>query len=185
MQFLLDFFPLVLFLGAYLQFGDLYLALKVLMVAMPVAFLIKWRMTGKIDKMVLGSTALLLVMGTATLVFHNPMFLFWKPTVFYWAVAVAFLGSQFIGQKTFVERLFGTIGQVPKRVWAPLNIAWVLFFIASGFLNLYVAFNFSEEFWVKFKVFGFTAITFVFIMLQMFWLLRHVEKDPADQQETE
>ena len=183
MQLLVDFLPLLLFLGTYLKTGDIYTALPVLMVAMPIAFLIKWALTKKIDKMLLGSTILLLVMGAATLVLKNPSFLYWKPTVFYWAAAIVFLGSQFIGETVVVKRLFGTIGDMPKEQWTKLNLAWVLFWALSGLLNLYVAFNFSEEFWVKFKVFGFTAITFVFILLQMAWLYRVMDlKDPQEQE---
>lgn len=183
MHVLVDFFPLLLFLGAYLYWDDLYFALEVLMVAMPVAFLIKWRLSGKIDKMMLGSTVLLLVMGSATILLKNPAFLFWKPTVFYWLAGLAFLISQFVGKKTFAQKLLESIGEVPDKAWLRLNVSWVIFFIASGFLNLYVAFNFSESFWVKFKVFGFTAIMFVFLVIQMFWLARHIKSDPENQQE--
>ena len=185
MQLLIDFFPLLLFLGAYLYFDDLFIALQVLMVAMPIAFFIKWWLTRKIDKMLLGSTVLLLVMGSATLVFRNPMFLFWKPTAFYWAAAIAFLASQFIGPKPIVQRLFHSVGEMPADRWRKLNIAWVIFFAASGFLNLYVAFNFSESFWVKFKVFGFTAITFVFILVQVIWLVQNAKQTEPSQQEAD
>ena len=185
MQLLVDFFPLLLFLGTYVYSDDLYLALQVLMVAMPIAFVIKWRITGQIDKMLLGSTVLLLVMGSATLIFRNPMFLYWKPTAFYWAAAIVFLGSQFIGEKPIAQRLFHSIGEMPTIQWQKLNAAWVIFFVAGGFLNLYVAFNFSESFWVKFKVFGFTGITFVFILIQVIWLAQNVKQTDSPQEEAE
>ena len=184
MQFLVDFFPLLMFLGTYLAYEDIFLALKVLMVAMPIAFIIKWRLTREIDKMLLGSTLLLLVMGGATLIFRNPMFLYWKPTAFYWVAALVFLGSQFLGEKPMVHRLFASIGRMPQAKWHQLNIAWVIFFVLSGFLNLYVAFNFDEAFWVKFKVLGFTGITFVFIVVQMVWLMRHLEQVDSPDEET-
>ncbi len=185
MQLLVDFFPLLLFLGTYLYFDDIFIALQVLMVAMPFALIIKWRLTKKWDKMLLASTALLLVMGGISLISRNPIFLFWKPTVLYWVVAMVFLGSRFIGNKTVVERMFATVGKMKKRYWHSLNYVWVIFFIGSGFLNIYVAYNFSEDFWVKFKVFGFTAITFVFLVLQIIWLMKHIEPNEATEQETE
>lgn len=185
MQFLVDFFPLLMFLGTYLAYEDIFLALKVLMAAMPLAFIVKWRLTREVDKMLLGSTVLLLVMGSATLLFRDPMFLYWKPTAFYWLAAAVFLGSQFWGDKPVVHRLFASIGRLPVEKWRQLNMTWVVFFVLSGFLNLYVAFNFDEAFWVKFKVIGFTAITFVFIVLQMVWLMRHLEKVEAADEECE
>ncbi len=185
MQLLVDFIPLLLFLGTYLRTDNLFDALVVLMIAMPISFLVKWRLTGKIDKMLLGSTVLLLILGSATLLFRNPLFLYWKPTAFYWLAAVAFLGSQYIGDKTIVERLFASVGEMAADQWVRLNITWVVFFVLSGILNLYVAFNFSEKFWVKFKVFGFTAIMFVFILLQMIWLSKHLKEKPTEHEETE
>ena len=185
MQILVDFFPLLAFLGAYLYWDDIFSALQVLMVAMPVSFLIKWWITGKIDKMLLGSTIILLVMGSITLIYRDPLFLFWKPTVFYWVAAAAFLASQFIGEKLLIERLFAVLGDMPAKRWRTLNYVWIVFFVLSGFLNLYVAYNFSEAFWVKFKVFGFTAITFVFIILQMIWLMRSMKDKESQQSEAD
>jgi intracellular septation protein len=183
MQILVDFFPLLLFLGAYLYSDDIFVALQVLMVAMPASFLIKWWITRKVDKMLLGSTVILLIMGSATLIFRNPIFLYWKPTVFYWIAAIAFLASQFVGEKPIARRFFDSLGEMTTDQWRKLNLLWVLFFVGSGFLNLYVAFNFSEKFWVKFKVLGFTALSFVFIIGQVFWLMRVMkEKDPEQSE---
>lgn len=184
MQFLVDFLPLLLFLGAYIAYDDIYVALKVLMVTMPISFALKWWITKEIDKMLLGSTVLLLVLGAATLMLKNPLFLYWKPTVFYWVAGSVFLGSQFIGEKPVVERLFATVGRMPRDKWQYLNMAWVLFFAISGVINLYVAFNFEEATWVKFKVLGFTGLTFAFIVLQMIWLMRHLEETGESSEES-
>lgn len=179
MQMLVEFLPLLMFLGAFLYTGDLLVGLQVLMVAMPIAFLIKWRLTGKIDKILLGSTVLLIIMGSISLVTENLNFLFWKPTVFYWVLAVAFLVSQFVGEKPFVQRFLGTVGDIPIRQWRQLNVVWIVFLVAAGFLNLYVAFNYSQKAWAYFKVFGFLGLTFLFIVGQFIWLSRHLQElDP-------
>jgi len=185
MQILVDFFPLLLFLGAYLYSDDIFVALQVLMVAMPASFFIKWWITRKIDKMLLGSTVVLLIMGSATLIFRNPIFLYWKPTVFYWIAAIAFLASQFVGEKPIAQRFFDSLGEMAASQWRKLNFLWVLFFTGAGFLNLYVAFNFSEKFWVKFKVLGFTAMSFVFIIGQVFWLMRVMKVNESEHSELE
>ena len=186
MQMLVDFFPLLLFLGAFLYSGDILVGLQVLMVAMPVSFMIKWWITRKVDKILLGSTVVLLIMGSVSLITRNANFLLWKPTVFYWILSAVFLGSQFVGEKPISQRFFSSVGEMPLEQWRKLNVAWVVFFVAAGFLNLYVAFNFTQKTWAYFKVFGFTAITFVFIIAQVFWLMRHIkELEPEPEPEPE
>ena len=185
MQMLVDFFPLLLFLGAFLYTGDLFVGLQVLMVAMPLSFMIKWWITKKIDKILLGSTIVLLIMGSVSLVTKNPDFLLWKPTVFYWILSIVFLGSQFIGEKPISQRFFSSVGEMPLAQWQKLNVAWVVFFAAAGVLNLYVAMNYSQETWAYFKVFGFTGITFVFIIAQVFWLTRHMKELQPEQTEAD
>ena len=184
---MVDFFPLLVFFGFYVKAG-IYPALQALMVAMPIAFLIKWKLTGEIDKMLLGSTVLLLVFGAITLAFKNPLFLYWKPTVFYWLVGVLFIGSQFIGKQPLVKRMLTAVGLVddmPDKVWSTLNIVWAVFWIAMGALNLFVAYGFSEAFWVKFKVFGFTGIMFAFLIGQMIWLFKAGYIKEVDEAEAE
>jgi intracellular septation protein len=181
MQLLVDFFPLLLFFITYLYSLDIYLAMKVLMVAMPIAFAIKWWLTGKFDKMMFGSIIALFIFGSAALLLKDPVYLYWKPTVFYWVMALVLLGSQFIGKKPLVARMFAEIGEVPDQRWRQLNIVWVLFFILSGVLNVYVFKNFSEPTWVKFKVFGFTALTFIFIVVQMMWLSKYLKQPDSEE----
>ena len=187
MNLIFEFLPLILFLAAFL-YKDIYFALIVLMVAMPIGLVVKYLRTHKFDKMYFWSTVLLLVAGTLTLYFRNPMFLYWKPTVFYWAVAVAFLGSFWVGDKPLVQRFFGLVEGMPldrimKADWTRLNLAWVAFFIAAGILNIYVAYNFSEATWVKFKVFGLMALTFVFMLAQTLWIAKLIGGDDADEAE--
>lgn len=176
MQLIADFLPLLFFLGAYL-YGDLYLAVKVLMVAMPMGLALKTYATRKLDKVYLGSTIFLLVMGTATILLRNPSFLYWKPTAFYWVLAIVFLGSQWVGNKTIAERMFSKVGELPAEKWRALNLAWSIFFAIAGVLNIYVAYSYSEAFWVNFKVFGLTAITFLFAIAQAIWMARTM-RDP-------
>lgn len=176
MNLLFEFLPLILFLGAFLL-KDIYFALTVLMVAMPIGLLVKYVRTKTFDKMYFWSTVFLLVAGALTLYFRNPYFLYWKPTVFYWVVAAAFLGSLWIGDKPLVQRFFGLVEGMPlerisQQQWRALNVVWVLFFVAAGLLNIYVAYNYTEATWVKFKVFGLMALTFVFMLVQTLWIAK-------------
>ncbi len=181
MNLLFEFFPLILFLVAFFYKG-IYFALVVLMIAMPVGLVVKYLRTKTLDKMYLGSTIFLLVAGALTLYFRNPVFLFWKPTAFYWVVAVAFLGSQWIGEMPLAKRFFSMVDELPVDKitavqWNRLNIVWVLFLVGAGILNIVVAYNFEIATWVKFKVFGLMAITFVFLIAQTFWIGRLIGDD--------
>lgn len=179
MLFFVDFAPLILFLGGYI-YKDLYFAIIVLMITMPISLALKYKITGKVDKMLLWSTAFLFLFGGASLYLQDPKFLYWKPTALYWAMAVAFLISQWVGEKPLVQRFFDLIGELPtehisKQQIRGLNTVWGLFFVVAGLLNIFVAYTFSEPFWVNFKVFGLTAITFVFISAQVYWIVSKVE----------
>lgn len=186
MALLFEFLPLFLFLGAFLYKG-IYFALVVLMVAMPVGLVIKYVRTKTLDKMYFWSTVFLLIAGSLTLYFRNPVFLYWKPTVFYWVVAIAFLGSQFFSEMTLVQRFFGmadglSFEKVTPAHWKRLNLVWVFFFVFAGALNIYVAYNFEQATWVKFKVFGLMALTFVFMLAQMLWLSKLIGNDDGGEE---
>lgn len=142
------------------------------MVAMPVVLIIKWLTSRTVDRMYLGSTVALLVFGGVGLYFRNPVFFYWKPTILNWIIALVFLGSQWVGDKPIVQRMFGEAATLEHDQWVRLNLSWVLFFIVAGLLNIYVAYAFSEEIWVNFKVFGLMGLSLVFIIGQAFWLTR-------------
>ena len=185
MQVLFEFLPLILFLAAYL-YKDIFFAMIVLMIAMPIGLAIKYVQTRALDKMYFWSTILLLVFGAASLYFRNATLFYWKPTVFYWAAGLGFLASQFIMKKPLVQKFFEVAGDLPTeqledREWRLLNLVWVLFFAALGGLNLFVAFTFSEDTWVKFKVFGLLGITLVFLVVQSFWLMSKMQIDEANE----
>ena len=187
MSLIIEFLPLMLFLGAFL-YKDIYFALIVLMIAMPIGLIVKYVRTKKFDKMYFWSTILLLIGGGLTLYFRNPMFLYWKPTVFYWAVAVAFLGSQFFAEAPLAQKFFGLIDglnieKISAAQWNKLNLAWVAFFVGAGILNIYVAYNFEQATWVKFKVFGLTAITFVFMISQTLWIANIIGEDATEEED--
>ncbi|HKZ74629.1 MAG TPA: inner membrane-spanning protein YciB [Steroidobacteraceae bacterium] len=175
MQSILEFAPLAAFLIAYYADG-LYTATAVLMGAMLLLLAVDYARTRRIPAMHGLSALLVLIFGAATLLLQDQRFIQWKPTVFFWLVSLAFLGSFWIGERTLVERLLGAALGSEVRVaaasWRRLNGLWVVFYAALGALNLAVAFHASERAWVNFKVFGLTIATFAFVGGQLFWLVR-------------
>lgn len=170
MQLFIDYLPILAFVGAYFYKTDFFFATTVLMVVMPVVLAAQWLLTRKVNKIYVASTALVLLFGALTLLFRNQLFLFWKPTVLNWAIAIVFLGSQFFGDKTIVERMLGTAATLRPDQWRRLNQLWVAFFIVIGAINIWVAYTFSEPTWVKFKFFGMLGLTLVFVVVQTVWL---------------
>ena len=184
MQLLVDYIPIVVFILAYF-YKDIFFATGVLMAVMPVVLVLQWLMTRKVNKIYAASTVLVLVLGGATLVYRNPTFLYWKPTVLNWLIAAVFLGSQWIGDKTVVQRMLGKAAELGPDQWIRLNQIWVVFFIIVGGVNLYVAYTFSEAFWVKFKLFGMLGITLVFVIIQSVWLTLVTQKNAAAAEDSE
>ena len=173
MKFLHDLFPVILFFIAY-KLYDFYVATAVIIVATIVQVGYGWMRERKVQKMHLITLALVLLFGGLTLYLQDPLFLKWKPTVVNWLFAAAFLGSHVIGDKPLVERMMSGSVTLDKPVWNRLNLAWVIFFSLMGVVNLYVAFNYSEDTWVNFKLFGMMGLTFLFVILQAFYLARFI-----------
>lgn len=128
----------------------------------------------KIDLMLWISLVLVVVLGGATVWFHNETFIKWKPTGLHWAMALTLWISQAWFGKNLIQAMLGAELQLPDAVWLRLNRAWVLFFAAMGIVNLYVAYNFSTSTWANFKVFGVTGLIVVFTLGQGLYLGKHL-----------
>jgi intracellular septation protein len=184
-KLLLDFFPVMLFFIVYKSYDDptegIIAATAVAMVATIVQVAYTRIRHGRVENMHLITLALFIVFGGLTIVLRDEMFIKWKPSIVNWLFAVAFLGSQFIGAKTLVQRMMDKAVRVPQAIWTRLNLLWVAFFIAVGFLNLYVVYNYDTDTWVNFKLFGLLGLTFIFIIGQGIYMMRHViEEEPTE-----
>jgi intracellular septation protein len=176
MKFLFDFLPILLFFVIF-KLYDIYLATAVAIAASTLQVAWLWLQHRKVESMPLVTLALIVVLGGATLVLQDETFIKWKPTAVNWLFGAVFLGSQFIGKKTITERMLGANMALPRTVWSRLNASWVIFFVAMGVVNLYIAFNFDTETWVNFKLFGMMGLTLVFVLGQAFYLARHLKTD--------
>jgi intracellular septation protein len=180
MKFLFDLFPILLFFLAY-KLYDIYVATAVAIGAAFVQTGAYWLKHRRFEKMHVITLGILVLFGGLTLALRDPVFIKWKPTVVNWLFGISFLGSQFIGQRTLVERMMGHAITVPTPVWSRLNWAWSLFFVFMGLLNLYVAYNFSEDTWVNFKLFGMMGLTLVFVFAQAFYLSRYLQSPEGSE----
>jgi intracellular septation protein len=174
MKFLFDLFPILLFFLTY-KLYDIYVATAVAIAAAFVQTGLYWLKHRRFETMHLVTLGILVVFGGLTLALHDPLFIKWKPTVVNWLFALIFLGSRFIGQRTLVERMMSQAISAPTPVWLKLNWAWIVFFVAIGLVNLFVAYHFSEATWVNFKLFGMLGLTLVFVFAQAIYLSRFME----------
>jgi intracellular septation protein len=183
MQLLLELLPLAAFFIAYKFYGGIYVATATLMVGMSLSLAVLWLRARKPPAMFAASTALVVVFGAATLILRNARFIQWKPSIFLWLLAIAFLVSAFVGAQPLAQRMLQpALGEatLPRRDWLKLNYAWVVFGLVTGAANLVLAYNVSEADWVKIKAFGLTGVMFVFIVAQTAWLLRRAQsQDPS------
>jgi intracellular septation protein len=118
-----------------------------------------------------------MVFGGATLVFRNQMFIQWKPTIFNWALALAFGASQFMGEKNLMERTLGSQIHLPKPVWSRLNLLWVTNFTIVGGLNLVVAYGYSEDTWVSYKLYSAIGFTLLLTILTALLISPHLKDE--------
>ena len=175
MKLLFDLFPVILFFVAF-KIKGIYVATAVAIAATIVQIIwTKWR-HGKVDTMLWVSFAIIGVFGGATLLLHDETFIKWKPTVLYWMFSVILLGSNLLFNKNLMRSLLQEKIALPLHVWNRLNLSWSLFFAVIGCINLYVAFNYSTDDWVNFKLFGLTGLMVVFILAQSAWLAKYVDE---------
>ncbi len=132
---------------------------------------------GRVDKMLWISAALVAVLGGLTLYLQNPAFIKWKPTLLYWVFAMTLLGAQVLWKKNLLKSMMGQEIKLAESVWRSITMAWIGFFIGMGFLNLYVAYHFSTDTWASFKLFGSLGLTFAFILLQAWWMQKHIQEE--------
>ncbi len=198
MKFLFDLFPVILFFIAFkLAEGNPDAAAALArsvgyvadskqlpaLVATAVAILatfgqIAWvRFRGrKVDRMLWVSLAIILVFGGLTLWLRDDTFIKWKPTVLYWLFGVSLIGAQLLFGRNLIRTMLAEQVSMPEAVWARLNWSWVGFFAFMGAANLYVAFNYSTDTWVNFKLFGGMGLMLLFVVLQALYLARNIQE---------
>lgn len=191
MKFLFDLFPLLLFFAAFKMY-DIFVATGVAIAASFVQVGGYWAKKRSFETMHLVALGTIAIFGGLTLLLRDDTFIKWKPTIIYWLMAGILFATQYFGNKTAIERLLGSQVSVPAHIWARQNFNWAAFFVVLGFLNIYIAFYYGldmdaaarQDLWVKAKVFGFTGLTFVFIVVQALLMAPHI-KDVETEQKKE
>lgn len=193
MKQILDLIPLILFFIAFkmngetiqvlnysYQFDGIFSATAVLMAATAIQLALTYLMTGKVEKQLLWLFGIVVVAGSATLYFRDAAFIQWKPTIFNWGLALVLLGGMFFGKKSLLEKMLGQQIELPSIAWTRLNQLWIANFLIVGSLNLYVAYNFSEDAWVDYKLYSSIGFTVLLMILTMVVVMPHM-KEQSDE----
>jgi intracellular septation protein len=184
MKQFLDFIPIVVFFVAYYASGrDLILSTAILIGAQTLQMGVLYALHRRLDRQMKIQFWMVLVLGGLTLAFRNGTFIQWKPTLVNWLFACAVAGSQFIGERNLIERMLGGQLELPPGAWRHLAWGWSFAFFFAGALNLVVAYNFSEEFWVNYKLFGGFGLTFLYVAVTALYLVKAGHLREAEQDE--
>jgi intracellular septation protein len=207
MKLFLDFLPLILFFGTF-QYADKNKEWAAAIATSTFGFMVSGGVVGTEEAPILLGTvvmsvvtliqvailkatrrpvhlmlwitlALVVVLGGATIWFHNPVIIKWKPSIAYWALGISFWASRILFKRDLLQEMLGSDMVLPAVVWQRLNFAWVAFLGLMGLLNLYVAYAFSTSTWASFKVFGATGLMLVFSIGQVLYLSRYIKADES------
>ena len=180
MQFFFDLLPIFLFFLTYQVYNNLILATTVAIVTTSFQVIwFRWK-HGKFGKVNVISFFSILVLGSATILLKNELFIKWKPTVVYWILGALLLSSHFFGKTPIIKRVAEHTFELPNHTWKQLNISWCIFFTTMGFLNLYVIYHYDTKTWVNFKMFGTLGLTLTFIIIQLCFIAKVIRMNKTN-----
>jgi intracellular septation protein len=187
MKALFDFFPLILFFAAF-KLYDIYVATAIAIVATFLQVGYVWIKYRRFEPTHIITLVVISFFGGLTLFFHNDAFIMWKPSVVNWIFALIVIGSVLL-KRSVIKALMGKQIELPDPIWNRLSIAWALFFLAMGFLNMYVAFYYQpdlpeevrRETWVNFKVFWMLGLTLLFSVVQMLFIAKYIDPESLEK----
>jgi len=206
MKLLFDLFPVILFFVAYklgnsfpheagqlaatwlgwlIASGKVSEAQAPILLATAVAILASIAQVGwllargrRVEPMLWVSLGVIVVFGGATIWLNDETFIKWKPSILYLLFAGALVAGRLLWRRNFVRALLGQQIELPDPVWDKLLWIWSGFFALLAAANLFVAYRFSTDTWVNFKLFGLMGLTLAFVIGIGIWLSQHVKEAP-------
>jgi intracellular septation protein len=180
MKLFFDFLPIVVFFAAF-KLGNIYVATASAIAAVILQMAVTVLRGKRLEMMHIVTLGMITLLGGATLIFRNEIFIKWKPTVVYWVLGLIFFLSPYFSKKFLVQKMLENSLTLPTKAWRTLNTSWYSFFLLMGFLNLYVVYNYSTEIWVNFKLFGTLGLTLAFVLVQGVIVARFLPANQTNQ----
>ena len=180
MKQLLEFLPLVIFFSVYqlsgttvtagdvvYTFDGIYSATIALVSATLLQVVIVKLAWGAVEKRLMVVALVVTVFGSATVLLRDPVFILWKPTVFNWMLAATCVGWHVVRGRCLFETILPNEVQMPAQIWSRVTIVSTLHFAMVGAANLYVAYNYSMDTWVTFKLWS--GLGFSLLLILLIW----------------
>ena len=172
---IIEFGPVVVFFYFFIKTGEIQTAILPLMIAAGIAIVASLLIEKKLNQMLLFSTILIFMFGSLTIYFNDPFFIKIKVTIVNLIFAVIlYVGILF--KKLFLKSLMGGSLKMSDDSWFTLSKRWAVFFLFLAICNEIVYRNFSDAFWVNFKLFGIMGLTFIFIFSQVFFIQKNIQQ---------
>jgi intracellular septation protein len=179
--------PLVVFFIVNAR-ADIFVGTAWFMGAMVLSLILSWLLLKKVALMPLVTGVVVLIFGGLTLWLHDDTFIKMKPTLVYALFGGLLLGGLAFG-KALLGYVFDQAFQLDEEGWRKLTFRWGLFFLGCAVLNeivwrtlghIYPP-DLADKYWAGFKLFGFTALTFLFMLTQMPLIARHSPEEKTEE----
>jgi intracellular septation protein len=175
-EWLVTSFPALTELG-----GPLFVATALFMAATIISLVVSKIMLSHLPIMPFVSGIVVVIFGSLSIWLQNETFIKMKPTIVNALFGFALLGGLAFG-KSLLGYVFNAAFQLDAEGWRKLTIRWGIFFLFLAVLNEVVWRNFSDSFWIAFKVWGTMPITIIFTMAQMPLVLKHSISTEAESE---
>ena len=165
MKFFTDLLPILAFFIVYKKF-DIFYATAAAIIITVLQVLYSYLTSKKVEKVQIINLVVILVFGGMTILFQNETFIKWKPSVLYWVFGAILIFSKVVLKINLIQKFLSKQVMLPTTDWDSLNVHWILFFLLMGFINIYIAYVYSLDTWVNFKLFGSTLLLIIFMIFQ-------------------
>jgi intracellular septation protein len=172
MRQFIEFVPVALFVAVYFTTREIYLATAILMAGVCIQVGFEYYQDKALSKRTIMVFCVVILAGTATLVFQNEVFIKWKPTIVNWLFFLALIGGHLLSKDNLLKKMLGEHLTLPDPVWRNLSHGWALGFFIAGALNLVVAYSYSTDIWVTYKLIGGFALTLSYMVITMVYLVK-------------
>ncbi|TCL72813.1 septation protein A [Rhizobium sp. BK251] len=152
--------------------GPLFVATALFMAATVISLVVSKIVLGHLPIMPFVSGIVVVIFGSLSIYLQNETFIKMKPTIVNALFGFALLGGLAFG-KSLLGYVFNAAFQLDEAGWRKLTIRWGIFFLFLAVLNEVIWRNFSDDFWVAFKVWGTMPITIIFTLAQMPLIMKH------------
>ncbi len=194
MKQLLEFLPIILFFVVYKLSGStielfgwsytldgIYSATIAIMLSYPVVLVIDTVLRKKVDKKLFWTAVVVIALGALTLGFHSAAFIQWKPTLVNWVLALGIVVPKLIGKRSWIKLAMGGQLELSSKTWVRLEWTWVVYLFSVGLLNLVVAYQFSEAFWVDYKLYSAVGFSIIIVVITSFIVMPDLKQNNREE----